>query len=493
MRLRIESFTLPPNIGIDGADAYAALAKRVDKIGKGSGNNSRRFEIRCDEFRDHCGSSRRVEDIVINKFDVRVVLHLWRTDAEWRRWAEPTLESLKHLYGLSGGFRPSRIRVLQDIFFDCFDDLKHFEILGKFISACFKRVDANKLLPNQKKLIESCDLVLSKIGPNSVARKAIAAGHGYESQMDELGLGQYQSGRYAQACKNAYYVETVKELQIGEFHEVLNELADPSTKDSAYGDGLNLGQKVAQVLIRKCATNANGMPEPWIDYVKKILGDPRIPVKTESYQKWWAGMGRDDESNMRRWLAGADLRLFLTVLKESSSDEDLRRMYPARKKFLEGLLDSNDVVDARLFLSERARAMIRKEHGPAALKAHGNLSDPHKSVIYVNVENKVHLFEGTHSFAARGGGVLPENHRTQSRTAKSFTYRELSTGLDPELAAAGKRLLPKTPETIYVRHHPPIGWQAQMILEFEYYGVKVDPEAVLTKSDYLKYRRQYGV
>ena len=79
MRLKIEKFSLPPNVGIDSADAYAVLTKRVDKIGKGSGNNSRRFEIRCNELRDYCGSSRRVEDIAVSKFDVRVVLHLWRT------------------------------------------------------------------------------------------------------------------------------------------------------------------------------------------------------------------------------------------------------------------------------------------------------------------------------------------------------------------------------------------------------------------------------
>lgn len=493
MRLKIENFSLPPNVGIDSADAYAALTKRVEKIGKGSGSNSRRFEMRCIEFRDLCGSGNRVEDFATNKFDVRVVLHLWRTDANWRRWSEPTLESLKHLYKLAGGFRPARISALQDTYFECFDDLNQFEILGKFIAACLKRVEARKLLPNQKKLAESCDFVLTKNGPISVAKKAIAAGRGYEIQMNELGLGQYRSGRYAQACKNAYYVETFKELEIGDVHEIFNEVADSSIKESPYGEGLNLGQKVAHVLIRKCASNDKGMPEAWVDYVKRLLGDPRIPVRSESYQKWWAAMDREDEANMRRWLAGADLRLFLVILKESSTDEDLRRMYPARRKFLEGLLDGNDVVDARLFLSQRATAMIRKQYGPEALKAHGNLSDPHKSVIYVNVENKVHLFEGTHSFAARGGGVMPENHRTLSRAVKSFTYKELSTELDPELAEAGRRLLPKTPETIYVRHHPPIGWQANMILEFKYYGVTVNPEAVFTKSDYVKYRRDYGV
>jgi len=105
----------------------------------------------------------------------------------------------------------------------------------------------------------------------------------------------------------------------------------------------------------------------------------------------------------------------------------------------------------------------------------------------------VHLFEGTHNFAARGGGVLPENHRVLSRTAKSFTYQELSTELDHELAVAGRKLRPKRPETIYVRHHPPIGWQANMLLEFKYYGVKVDPEAIFNKTDYLKFRRSYGI
>ena len=88
---------------------------------------------------------------------------------------------------------------------------------------------------------------------------------------------------------------------------------------------------------------------------------------------------------------------------------------------------------------------------------------------------------------------MPENHRVLSRTAKSFTYRELSTELDYELADAGRRLRPNLPETIYVRHYPPIGWQANMLLEFKYYGVSVDPEAIFSKADYLKFRRNYGI
>ena len=493
MRLRIDDFFLEPHVGVGSADAYQHLAKRAAKIGASSGTATKWFDHRCEEFRAQYGRRCSIEEFVKSKKDVRVVLHLWKTDEQWLEWFEPTLEVLSYLYKRSGGFRPSRLMDLQDMYFRFFDDMNNHEVVGKFISACLANTEPKRLLPAQRKLLEYRDTVFTKGGPIKVAQEAIASSKTHEQQIEGVGLRHYSKGRYAQACKNAYFVETVRGLKIGNLHPVLKELADLETKESSYDGKLNLGQKVGQVMIRRCAEDSNGMPERWVDYIKDLMCDPRIPVQTPRYQKWWAAMDRKDEENMRRWLAGTDLRLFLEILKESSLDKDLRRMYPARRKFLEGLLDSNDVVDARLFLSERAREMIRKQYGPKSLEAHGNLNDRDKSVIYVNVENKVHLFEGTHNYAARGGGVMPEGHRVLSRTAKSFTYRELSTGLDPELERAGRQLRPKRPETIYVRHHPPIGWQANMLLEFKYYGVSVDPEAVLSKADYLKFRRDYGI
>ncbi len=492
MRLRIDEFALPPQTGLDRLESYKELARRAAQIGASSGKSSQRFETRCDQVRGLSGSGSRIQDFADTKLDVRVVLFLWKTDDTWRKSFQPDRDSLKHLYRLSQGFRPARLMMLQDIYFTYFDEIGDVDYIGQFLKACLTKIETHKLLPNQKKLYVNREEVFGRRGPIDVAKQAISKEQTFEDRMDEVGLSQHRVGRFAQACKNAYYVETVRSIKIGGFHLVLKELANPDVKESSYDGKLNLGQKVAQVLIRRCADEASSMPPKWIDYIKDLLCDPRIPVRTESYQKWWAAMDREDEDSMRRWLAGADLRLFLEILKESSSDEDLKRMYPARRKFLEGLLDGNDVVDARLFLGEKARTLIRKQYGPKTLEAHGSLADTHKTVIYVNVENKVHFFEGTHNFAARGGGVLPSDHRVLSRTAKIFNYRELSTELDSELKRAGQNANPPL-ETIYVRHAPPIRWQANMLEEFKYYGVSVDPEKVFSSKDYLTFRRDYGI
>lgn len=155
----------------------------------------------------------------------------------------------------------------------------------------------------QRRLRHHAEQVFATSGPVAIAKRAIADGVDFQDRIEEVGLGQHGVGRYAQACKNAYYVETVRGLRMGEFHKVLNELAKPETKESSYDGKLNLGQKVAQVLIRRCAVESVGMPEKWVDYIKSLMCDPRIPVQTRGYQKWWATMDREDENNMRRWLA----------------------------------------------------------------------------------------------------------------------------------------------------------------------------------------------
>ena len=492
MRLRMDDFELPAQAGLDRIEAFQVLAKKAAKIGDSSGKMSRRFETRCVEIRKLSEIGGQIEDFTHSKLDVRVVLFLWKTDDAWRNKFQPNSDSLRYLEQVSHGFRPARLLVLQDIYFTYFDELEDLDGIGQFLSRCLSSIGTNKLRPNQQRLYANRETALCRGGPNKIAREAISRAQDLGTRLDEVGLSQYRIGRFARACKSAYYVETVRSIRIGAMHDVLSEIESKEIRESSYDGRLNLGQKIAQVLIRRCHNDAAGMPPQWLKYIKDLTCDPRVPVRSESYQKWWAAMDRKDEDRMRRWLAGADLRLFLDILKESSSDEDLTRMYPARRRFLEGLLDGNDVVDARLFLGERAQTLIRKQHGPEALEAHASLSDPHKTVIYMHVDNKVHFFEGTHNFAARGGGVLPSDCRVLSRSAKRFSYIELSTELDSLLNRAGQNEDPPL-ETIYVRHAPPIGWQASMLEEFRYYGVVVDPEKVFSSDDYKTYRRDYGI
>ena len=143
-------------------------------------------------------------------------------------------------------------------------------------------------------------------------------------------------------------------------------------------------------------------------------------------------------------------------------------------------------------MSQKACDLIRREYGKETLTAHGQLSERDKTVIYMNIENKLHFFEGTHNYKARGGGVMPDGHRVLSRAAVKFEYSEFTTKLERELKKAGDAANPRL-ETFGRRHHPPINWQNNLIWEFEYYGVKVDPETVLTPADYLKYRRKFGM
>jgi hypothetical protein len=380
---------------------------------------------------------------------------------------------------------------LLHVYFQYFDQLPQYVSIGGFISTSINEIERTRLLANQRKIVDHRETIFHPDAPKLVGKDALGIGPSFDAYVEVLGL-KSATGRFLQACKNAYYVENVRALKIGASHPILDELKKPAVKESRYDESFNLGQMIAKVMIGRCAGLPDGMPAAWVSYVTDALGDPRRPKKSTAYQKWWATMDRDDENLMRRWLAGADLRLFLKILKDSSSDKDLQRMYPARRKFLEGLLEHHDIVDARLFLGGNARELIRREYGAESLAAHGKLTDAHKTVVYMNLDDKLHFFEGTHNYKARGGGVLPEGHRTLSRSATTFTYNELTTTLESDLKVAGLAAEPQL-ESFSRTHHPPIGWQNELIWEFEYYGIDVDPESVLTPTDYLKYRKTYGV
>ena len=65
------------------------------------------------------------------------------------------------------------------------------------------------------------------------------------------------------------------------------------------------------------------------------------------------------------------------------------------------------------------------------------LRDPQKTVIHLQVGG-VHLFEGTHNYAARVGRHLPETSGLLNYGQKTFTYYELTSELEIELARAAR-------------------------------------------------------
>ena len=90
--------------------------------------------------------------------------------------------------------------------------------------------------------------------------------------------------------------------------------------------------------------------EKWQKVIFQIAGDPRVPKDASNYRNWWLALGEERIAKVRGWLSKVDIELFLKVFDEYASykrNENMIRMYPARKTFLFGLLKQKKVLNTR--------------------------------------------------------------------------------------------------------------------------------------------------
>lgn len=488
MTLQPIPFTLPAHIGVAQLEDFSRLSAWVEKIGQGSGKSGSRFQHRCAQFIRFAEEGLGISQMIEDRRDIHVALHLWITNDDWRLAIPLDRKAFVAIFGVIQALRPSHVYDLIQIYLLYFNELPDLNALSALLQRSFRDIPEKRLLTDMKKLRSYESLIFSEGAPKNVAAHIAEADQRFDEGLNKIGVSQTKGGQFLQECKKAYFVETVKRLRPGDLHAVFKELVKSEIKESPYNSRLNVGQAVCTEMIEKCKQRPKGMPKSWINLVLRIIGDPRRPQRSRSYQLWWQSMKRDHEAFMRRWLAGFDLHLFLKILDDSSTSETLARMYPARRAFLEGLLDHYGVEDARLFLGVEAANFIRRQYGRDALLAHGLLSDRNKTVIYIRV-NGHDFFEGTHNYAARLGVGLPLNHPILTRNRNKFTMSEISTDLDYEMKGSTN----KTGKYFYVRHHPPLTWQSKLIDGFGQLGLRIKPQDVLTGADYIKYRRKFGI
>ncbi|MEN1354777.1 EH signature domain-containing protein, partial [Pseudomonas aeruginosa] len=92
-------------------------------------------------------------------------------------------------------------------------------------------------------------------------------------------------------------------------------------------------------------------------------GDPRISRNSPNYREWWQFLGEERVQKVRGWLSKEDLRLFLQAVEQfgiETQNDDLQRMFPARKQFLEGLFKLKLIRNTRLLLGGRAQHSVKR-------------------------------------------------------------------------------------------------------------------------------------
>ena len=333
------------------------------------------------------------------------------------------------------------------------------------------------------------DIIFNQTGPARVARYANENGVDLQVAFSRLGLTGYGDGRFVTLSRYQYYLETLKKINIGEDHVILQELCKTDIANTPYSSKKLLGHAVLEILIDR---SANGVLSPaWQRTILTIAGDPRVPYSNPTYQKWWEVLGEVRIAHMRGWLSRFDLALFLEALEQSAKDsgnDDMQRMFESRKIFMEGLLNLGIVSDSRLFLSDYAVRYLKRHYETSELPDFARVTSPETSMIYLNLSGKLHMIEGSHSFKLKLFKAIPEsvnylNFRT--KIVKDSEIRMRLKNYYIKQFGSEKGFL----ELVHDIH---LNWQNKAITFLRDERFDIPSSELIPKKRYREYKEKYG-
>ena len=303
----------------------------------------------------------------------------------------------------------------------------------------------------------------------------------------ELGLHGFDDGRYGDICRAHFYLETLRHLPPGESDPVLDELLKPAVAKAPFEGARRIGHVALEILIDRAGQEAG---EVWQNFILNLAGDPRISSSAVNFREWWQPLGEERIQKVRGWLSKEDLRLFLQAVEQyglETANTEMQRMFPARKRFLEGLFKLKLIRNTRLLLGGKAQQSVKRILGKdvktSFARMDGQMTD--KAVIYLDCGD-FHLVEGSHSFKiwvylAAPGDAL----RTYERN--TFSHYDLTT----TVPGTYKKLYPGLPYDAFV--HTPYTWQNKVFTFLAENGIAIDVEQLLSPEDYRLQLRKFGI
>lgn len=465
---------LDEDTGLAGVELFSELAAQLGKLARTgvSAGDSRMAQLKRDLLA-HVSDGGPLQLALRDTASARAALALWRENEAFHRHA-PLNKA--HFRLLREQFNPpSRIVLwqLSQLYLERYDSLPALDELSAYLRQSF-----NDLPPRQGEsreihaYREQSAWLFAAQAPEQLAKRA------RRQPLPSL-LRRYAlpvSGRFAEWAKQARYLHPLAKLKPGADHALFAELRDATVSGLPMEDGLLLGHQVAKLLMDKIISAKVELPDNWRYLLLDIMGDPRVPRAAPSFQTWWGRLEPRYVQAMRAWLSSLDLKLFLNILEEvarSNQRSDLLRMYPARKRFLEGLQQQGLISSSRLLLGKQAENYVRDNFDARDMSALGSLGSAATSLIYLNLGG-IHFLEGTHAF--------------QVRLYQEAPFPGLVDYEESRFSLASIR---KRPATASVKHsHSPLPrWQHTLIqtLAAPPFRLRVEPRRVLSAEDYANY------
>lgn len=409
------------------------------------------------------------------------------------------------LAAVFGGVRLSRMtaRSLIGVLFRDFSRLEEwepglFDYVAKLVSWAVSDVRLSQRTSKNLLLTVSThpEWFLTPEAPESVVKHLRGSHTPLDEFLIEIGASGTANGTYAEAIRHALYLRQLQETDPSADDPLHQELRREELYMAPTPNGGYFGHRLLEVLCSTQATPGGA----WLDTILHIAGDPRL-TRTQKWNTWWSGVTREVRDRVQGWLSTEDLRLFLAAVEDfaqTTESDGIQRMFPARKTFLEGLLNLGLVKETRLFMGSRARSHLRLRFGKNVLSDITPLTNPadkETSVIYVNC-GRFHLVEGTHSFKLWVYSGQPAAALT-NRSTRDFTLSRLRKDVPREFLKQYKVPLPATTHELgRSRRHAAIShqglWQKKAIETLEHFGIQLPEDQLMDDETYWNYRRRVG-
>ncbi len=469
------NFSLPDNPLAQYASQLDAATKEIKELTRSCGTHSDKFKQALARIRDSVRQGRDLSSILQSPLEIRALAVLLNTDLASKIKLTPAvLNKIDQIRA-----KPSSL-LLEAIYSHYLIYYDHLEDMSAVESWLLKR---KKL---RGELTAELTHLLSGNGPKWLAEVSRRERRDFDEQVRLVHLDYYRSGRFLMISKNIYYLDVLRGLKPNELNPILEEMQKQSVYDSRYDERSLLGHQILSILIEKAPVS--GVSDVWLNVILAIGGDPRVSKAHSNFRKWWSQIDPKLTHKVQGWLSKLDLKLFLEALKDFSNqpgNEDLKRMYPARKYFIEGLLNKQLVTGTRLYLSSRAESYLRRTYKPEHLPSYSFVTDADKSVIHIQLDS-VHLIEGSHNCRLWIYEALHPSAIVFDYSKIRVTYRSLTQGLASQMQDKGMS------NKANITHHPPLGWQNKAIVTLRELNISIDPKDVLTPEDYRRFNTQYG-
>lgn len=478
MRINLKKlrFTIPENPFGKNTSLMLDLVNGLKQISKKAGTDNDSFKAAWRKVYNAVQANKNLENVIENKLDIRALG--FALNSKVGQQIQLTTSILDKIDFLTE--KPSSLFL--ESFYQYY--LSRYSSLINVAYTSEWLINARKKRKQSKWFDEN---LLSQDGPKWLAQQAIDKNRDFDFIVKEFELDQFQSGQFMELAQRIYFVEQLKNIPVNKPHDLLTEVQKKEVYESSFDSSELLGHKILKILIERAPSH--DIHESWLNTIMSIAGDPRVPVSHPRYRKWWSHVSKDMSAKVKGWLSGLDLRLFLEALEDfsySSYDPDMERMFPTRKKFLEGLYDKKLIKNTKLYMCKSMARFLKTKYKEEHLPDFSIVDDGEKSIIYVDL-GSAHMIEGSHQCQLWIYRSLHESAPVLQYDKQRKSYRSLTKGLHEAMSNYGHGAYD------YFTHSPAnFSWQRRAVESLRDLRVPVTIKDVLTADDYRVYIRRFG-